>query len=196
VIFRFLLALLLAGCAAMPAQQKMDEPEAFQSHLQKIRAINSFAIVGRIAVLTETKGFSGSMRWHHRAEGDDIAFYSPLGTQLGQLTADADGVTLTTGNQHTYHAKDAAELTQQNFGWSLPMAGLPDWVLGRPASGKAEILTWDVAGHITHMKQNGWDIEYPAYQDAAGRQLPAKIVLKSPKLDLKLVVESWQTDAE
>lgn len=185
--------LLLAGCAALPPQQ---EPAAYRPHLQRISEINSFALSGRIGVLTETKGFSGTMRWHHRTDGDDIAFYSPLGTQLGQLNADADGVTLTTSNQKTYQADDAETLTQQTLGWSLPMAGLPDWVLGRPTSGAVEILAWDEAGHITHLKQQGWDIEYSAYQEASSRQLPGKVVLKSPKLDLKLVIENWQTDAD
>lgn len=185
--------LLLAGCAALPPQQ---EPAEYRPHLQRIGEINSFALTGRIGILTETKGFSGTMRWHHRIDGDDIAFYSPLGTQLGQLNSDAEGVTLTTGNQKTYQAEDAETLTQQTLGWSLPMAGLPDWVLGRPTSGEAEILSWDTSGHITHFKQNGWDIEYPVYLEASGRQLPGKVVLKSPKLDLKLVIESWQTDAD
>jgi outer membrane lipoprotein LolB len=69
-------------------------------------------------------------------------------------------------------------------------------VLGRPARGKAEILAWDEAGRITHLRQSGWDIEYPGYQETAGLHLPAKVLLKSPRLDLKLVVENWQTDAE
>jgi len=192
VIFRLLFTLLLAGCAAVPAQQKMAEPAAYRSHLQQVSEISSFAIVGRIAVLTETKGFSGSMRWHHRSDGDDIAFYSPLGTQLGQLNADAEGVTLTTSAQKTYQADDAEALTQQVLGWSLPMAGLHDWVLGRPGAAEFEILAWDDRGRIARMLQSGWDIEYPAYQEA----LPSKVVLKSPKLDLKLVIESWQTDTE
>lgn len=189
----FLPILLLAGCAALPPQQ---EPAAYRPYLQSISEINNFALVGRIAVLTETKGFSGTMRWHHRIDGDDIAFYSPLGTQIGQLKADTDGVTLTTGNQKTYQADDAETLTQQTLGWSLPLGGLHDWVLGRPTDGDAEILAWDKAGHIAHLKQNGWDIEYPVYQEASGRQLPGRIILKSPKLDLKLVIENWQTDAE
>lgn len=196
MIFRFLPALLLAACAALPPQQRPVEPPTYQPHLQRISEINNFAIVGRIAVLTESKGFSGSMRWHHSADSDNIAFYSPLGTQIGQLNADTDGVTLTTSNQKTYRADDAETLTQQALGWSLPMAGLSDWVLGRPASGTAEILAWDEAGHIAHLRQNGWDIEYPSYQEISGLQLPAKVLLKSPKLDLKLVVENWQTDAE
>ncbi len=176
----------------MPLQQKQVEPAAYRPHLQKMSEINRFTIVGRIAVLTQTKGFSGSMRWHHRPDGDDIAFYSPLGTQLGQLSSDADSVTLTTSDQKTYQAKDAEALTQKTLGWSLPMAGLSDWVLGRPGHGDFEILAWDDLGRILRLHQNGWDIEYPSYQS----ELPSKMVLKSPKLDLKLVIEDWQTGTD
>lgn len=195
MILRFLFVLLLAGCAALPPQQKQVEPAAYQAHLQRVGKIGSFGLEGRIGVLSETKGFSGSMRWHHRPDGDNIAFYSPLGTQLGELEADADGVTLTT-SQKIYHAEDAESLTQQTLGWSLPMSGLSDWVLGRPTKGEAEILAWDAAGHISRLRQHGWDIEYTAYQTTPGLQLPTKIVLKSRKLDLKLIVENWKTESE
>jgi outer membrane lipoprotein LolB len=108
---------------------------------------------------------------------------------LGQLDVDADGVTLTTSDQKTYHAEDAEALTQQTLGWSLPMKGLHHWVLGRPADGEYKILAWDGLGRIVRLQQNGWTIEYPAYSG----ELPSKVVLKSLKLDLKLVIEDWQT---
>ena len=194
--FAFLPILLLAGCAALPPQP-VAEPPSYLPHLQKIQAIRHFEVVGRIAILTETKGFSGTMRWYHREEGDEIAFYSPVGSQLGQLHINEDKVVLTTGNHETFEARDAATLTQKTLGWSLPLEGLSDWVLGRPsAADEAEILSWDEAGHIARMRQSGWDIEYPGYREADGCQLPAKIVMRSSKLDLKLVIENWQTDAQ
>lgn len=191
---RALPLLLLAGCATLGPQAPQSEPPAYRQHLQRIDKIRNFGLDGRIGVLTTQKGFSGTMRWHHHEDGDRISFYSPLGTQLGELDANASGVTLTTGNQKTYRADDAETLTEQTLGWSLPLAGLPDWALGRPTAGAHEILAWDAAGRIVRMRQSGWDIEYPSYQEASG--LPGKIVLKSPKLDLKLVVDSWQTDAD
>jgi outer membrane lipoprotein LolB len=187
----FLPLLILAGCASLPPATPPQPPSAYQQHAQDVAAIRTFALNGRIAVLTEQKGFSGGMRWHHHPEGDEIGFYSPIGTQLGQLSAGSDGVTLTTSDKKTFSAADAETLTQQNLGWSLPISGLHDWVLGRPTQGDVEILGWDAAGHIQHMRQNGWDIEYPNYIVADQHQLPGKIILKSPRLDLKLVIEQW-----
>ncbi len=184
-------ALLFAGCASIEPVSSLPPPEAYWLHAENIASIRTFALTGRIAVLTEKKGFSGGMRWYHHAAGDEIGFYSPIGAQLGQISAGPAGVTLTTSDKKTYTAEDAESLTQQTLGWSLPMSGLPDWVLGRPTAGEAEILAWDAAGHVQRMRQHGWDIEYPQYVETAGRQLPGKIVLKSPQLDLKLVVEQW-----
>lgn len=197
IVIPTLVAVLVSACTSVPQQQLPQAPASvYLSHLEAIQHISRFAISGRMAILTESKGFSGSMRWHHHEEGDDIQFFSPLGTQLGSINKNTNGVTLTTSNQKTYHADDAATLTQQALGWSLPIEGLPDWMLGRPSvttENNPEILAWDAQGNITHMRQDGWDIEYPVYMDNETFQLPGKIILKSNKLELKLVIEQWQT---
>ncbi len=190
------MAIMLAGCATVTPDHLAVEPATYQPHLQRVAKISAFELGGRIGVLTEKKGFSAILRWHHYAEGDDIGLYSPLGSQLGQIIANADGVVLTTSDHKTYTAADVETLTQQTMGWSLPLTGLNDWVLGRPARGDAEILAWDAAGRIAHLRQNGWDIEYPQYVQVNSSQLPAKIFMKNAMLDLKLMVESWQADTE
>ncbi len=193
-----LLGLTVVACTTLPPSPPVVPPPAaqYQSHLAQINKIRFFAMNGRMAIMTESKGFSGGLHWHHHGEGDDLDFFSPLGTQLGKLTRDADGVTLTTSTQNSIHANDAETLTQQTLGWSLPMSGLTDWILGRPAQGPVEVLASDVKGNITHMMQQGWDIHYADYADFNDVTLPVKITLKSQKLDLKLVIESWQTGAE
>jgi outer membrane lipoprotein LolB len=195
-----LMVWLIAGCSIMPQQHAVVSSSApvarYQEHLAQINKIQAFAVKGRIAILTESKGFSGSIHWHHNAEGDDIQFYSPLGTQIGQLSQSVEGVTLTTSNQRTFHADNAELLTQQVLGLSLPMQGLPNWMLGRPNNAEAAILIWDQDGNLTHLSEQGWDIEYPQYMAADGYALPEKVLLKSQKVDLKLVIEHWQTGAE
>jgi outer membrane lipoprotein LolB len=183
--------LLLVGCTTVGPSAPAVAPESYAQHEQSISGIRWFAFNGRVAVLTSDKGFSGRMRWHHHPDGDDISFYSPLGSQLGQITAGADGVTLQTSDQKSYRAEDTQALMQQTLGWSLPLTDLTDWVLGRPTHGQSQILAWDAAGNITHMRQQEWDIEYAQYMEVDGKQLPGKISLKSAPLNLKLVIEQW-----
>jgi len=198
VIFplRFLLllgVLMLPGCATVPAPAIQTEPESYSLHLQHLTSIREFSLSGRMAVQTERRGVSGSLRWEHAEESDHFAMYSPLGAQVAEIISGSDGVTLTTSDQKTYAAEDAETLMQQTMGWSLPLTGLADWVLGRPAPGAYDQAGWDAQGRLTGMRQDGWQIEYPTYLTVDGMDMPGKVLLKSPKLDLKLVVERWNS---
>jgi outer membrane lipoprotein LolB len=44
------------------------------------------------------------------------------------------------------------------------------------------------------LKQDGWDISYENYAMQNGVDLPNKIVLKSEKVNLKLLVEKFTTN--
>lgn len=188
-----LASLALAGCASLPTPQPPPDSQALQKHLQRLDDIVAFSIAGRMAVQTESRGFSGSLRWKHTEEGDQFALYSPLGAQVADIRSGQDGVTLTTNDRKTYTAQDAETLLQQTMGWTLPLTGLTDWVLGRPTQGAHETIEWDAQGRLTRLRQDGWEIEYPSYQAVEGTDLPGKILLRSPKLDLKLLVERWGT---
>lgn len=177
----------------MPPAQQATEPASYRQHLESLSSIRDFLLSGRIGVQAKGKGFSGSLYWRHNDLNDNIAIYSPLGSQIAQINADGAEVKLI-ADRKIYTAADAEALTEQVLGWRLPVTGLHDWVLGRPANEAAEILAWDNAGHITKLRQSGWEIEYQNYTEAYGRQLPGKIVLKSAKLDLKLVVNRWEAN--
>ncbi len=185
-------ALLLGACAVVPPVPRAA-PEVHARHLQRLAAIDAFELSGRIGVVTEQKGFSGKLRWTHAPDGDLLAFYSPIGSQVAEIVGNAGGVVLTTSDRKTYVADDAETLLAQTMGWSLPLRGLTDWALGRPTSGPYEDVRWDAQGRITRLRQDGWDIEFPAYQNVDGTELPARIMLKSRRLDLKLLVEQWRT---
>jgi outer membrane lipoprotein LolB len=191
----FLLAAIVAltGCASLAPSTAPVDPDAQSRHQRKLEDISAFSLSGRMAVQTEKRGFSGSLRWRHTEDGDHFALYSPLGTQVADINANKDGVTLTTNDRKTYKADNAETLLQQTMGWSLPLTGLSDWIIGRPTSSAYEVISRDAQGRLVRLKQDGWDIEYPTYQTVDGTDLPGKVILRSPQLDLKLLVERWGT---
>jgi outer membrane lipoprotein LolB len=191
----FLLAAIVAltGCASLSPPTAPVDPDAQSRHQRKLEDISAFSLSGRMAVQTEKRGFSGSLRWRHTEDGDHFALYSPLGTQVADINANKDGVTLTTNDRKTYKADNAETLLQQTMGWSLPLTGLSDWIIGRPTSSAYEVISRDAQGRLVRLKQDGWDIEYPTYQTVDGTDLPGKVILRSPQLDLKLLVERWGT---
>jgi len=187
-------AVLLQSCTSVPRVKSLPNIASqamHQQHLQNISDIESFTLQGRVGVQANGKGFSGGLNWQHNNSNDDISLYSPLGGQVASIKKTLDQVTLEEANGNSMTAADSETLTQNTLGWPLPLTGLADWTLGRPASGSIDEVTWDEQGRINTLKQGGWDIEYQNYSDQNGHVLPRKISLKSEKVNLKLLVEKW-----
>ena len=184
----------LVACASTPKQQSTSADAALhnQAHLQRNAKIQQFSLQGRIGVQTNNKGFSGGIQWQHAIAGDNISLYSPLGGQVAQITQSSNQITLTDANGKQLSAANAEALTYHALGWSLPLAGLADWSLGRPCPSPIQSSTWDEQGLLTTLNQDGWKIEFSNYIEQNGYWLPSKIFLKSDQVNLKLVVESWK----
>lgn len=190
---------LLQGCAGTPEVKPIITPASqllIQQHLQSIASINQFSLRGRIGVQTEGKGFSGSLVWQHDDSHDSIDLYSPLGSQVASIKKTADQVTLLDAKGNSISAENTEALTLTALGWRLPLSGLVDWSLGRPAGSTVQAITWNDQGFLSTLKQDGWDIQYQDYIENNGLFLPRKILLKSEKVNLKLLVEEWLTIGE
>ncbi len=189
----FLLLLLLAGCATImpPTSQPPTTSSINQKHLDTLVNIKAFALKGRLGAVTQKKGFSGGIDWQHQTITDNIDVFSPVGGKVANITKNPSGVTLTSQNGHSVSAQDAESLTETTLGFRLPLTGLSNWAIGRPSSSKIEAANWDETGRLTKLKQDGWDISYENYADIDGISLPKKILLKSEKVNLKLLVETW-----
>ena len=184
---------LLAACSSVPnkASPSADATLRHQKHLQANAAIQQFSLQGRIGVQTNSKGFSGGLKWQHTSNSDNISLHSPLGSQVAQITKSSDKITLTDASGKKISAADAETLTYNTLGWSLPLTGLADWSLGRPSRSPILASTWDEQGLLTTLNQDGWKIEFSNYAELDGYWLPGKIFLKSEQVNLKLLVENW-----
>jgi outer membrane lipoprotein LolB len=195
LLIAFGFAAIMQGCASIPKPEttsiNLASQKLYQQHQENLKSIEQFTLKGRIAVQTEGKGFSGSLNWQHNNADDEIAIYSPFGGQIASIKKTSDKVTLEDAKGNSISASDAETLTQNTLGWQLPLNGLSDWSLGRPTSSPIQNSTWDEFGHLCTLKQDGWNIEYQSYSEQNGHFLPSKIVLKSDKVNLKLLVENW-----
>lgn len=186
--------LLLSACATTPKPPIAQSPvsqAAHQQHLAKLAQIKSFALKGRLGVVTQKQGFSGGIDWQHAADTDNVDVYSPVGGKLANISKNATEVTLTKQDGRSLTAQDAESLIETALGFKLPLSGLSDWALGKPTANNINNSTWDENGRLLTLKQDGWDISYENYADNEGIFLPNKIVLKSEKVNLKLLVEKW-----
>jgi len=138
------------------------------------------------------ESFSGSLRWRHSAEEDDIFILSPLGQGIAHIVSNLDGVALQTADGQAYRGPDVESLTEEVLGWRLPARGLPYWVAGRAAPGAVAQRDLDDNLQLRHLKQDGWRIDYLDYRSVQGASLPSKLELTlGDRLRLRLVIDDW-----
>lgn len=172
---------LLGACAGLEFERTTDAP--------------GFELSGRIAVRYGEEASGGQLRWRHDRDGDEMLISSPLGQGLARILREGDAVTLRTANGREYHAADAEALTERVLGFRVPLAGLSDWVQGRPApeaQGPARARR-DAQGRLAVLEQAGWRIAYLAYSEVPDDQdLPTRLRLTYPALELRLVIDEWR----
>jgi len=131
------------------------------------------------------------MSWRHAPAFDELLISSPLGQGIAEITR-RDGVyTLRTAAGERLSAPDPEALTERALGWRLPLAGLPDWVRGRPQAGHAADARYGDDHRATLLRQLGWTIEYLAYDETT--KLPSRLRLTRDDLDIRLAIDSWVT---
>ena len=139
----------------------------------------------------DDRGYTASLRWRHTQTRDLVRLFSPLGSVVGEIDADASGATLTTADKKVYRSSDAQTLTREVLGWDLPLAGLRYWITGRadPAA-QVQAQDRDEKQRLKSLMQNGWRITYLEYfGDSA---MPARLSLVFDRLNLRLIVGHWE----
>lgn len=167
-----LCTMLLAACATAPTPTG-----------------TAFELAGRVAIRSGQEAASGRLFWRHGQSFDDLMISTPIGTGIAEITRRADIYTLTTADGRPISAADPEALTEQVLGWRLPLAGLPDWVQGRPYPGAGGETNRGSDGRVQLIRQLGWTIEYLAYDDRA--ELPSRMRLARDGLDIRLTIDDW-----
>jgi outer membrane lipoprotein LolB len=131
------IALLLAGCATSPpvtvpeASPTLNSPQVF---------IERFALFGRLSVRVGDRLDAVRIEWTRDTDKETINFFSPLGSQLAQMSASLAGASLVRGDQ-TEYAPTVGELTQSLLGTPIDTGLLARWVQGLDVSVAANIPT-------------------------------------------------------
>ena len=168
-------ALFLAACA----QLQTTPPE------QPV-----FELSGRLAARQGGEAFTGNLAWRHAAGSDELLITNSLGQGIARIVRGRDGVILTTAEPKEYRGTDVESISEQALGYRLPLAGLADWVQGRPSERLPEARVEKADdGRIQRLQQGGWTIEYLEF--AGGR--PKRLRLQYPGgIDLRLAISEWK----
>jgi outer membrane lipoprotein LolB len=180
-VFAWLVCGLLAGCAAGPSA-----PPALARE-----AIAEFSLLARLSITHGEERVSVAIDWQHQPAGDDITVRSPIGQVLAQLTASANGARLETAQQRVMEAPTLDDLSERALGVSLPLSGLPDWVLGRP-SGLPQHGERDALGRWARFVEEGWQVVFAEYESGTQHALPRLIHLTRGAVAVRLRADQWQ----
>lgn len=178
-------ALLAAGCATpSPPSAPTSSPAApnFWS--------------GRFAVTYTEGGYQpreerSSGRFSLLAAGErrELELSSPLGQTMAQVTLDSGEAVLVASDGREYRAPSGETLTEQVFGWRVPIGDLPRWLAGLVAR-----PTQRAEGRVVAGTDGGWSVRFEAFDGERPRRLsldwPAEATDGARRLELKLVVDS------
>lgn len=185
-------ALFVAGCAA-PVAPTVVAPTAATPNFWS----------GRFAVTYAEGGYqpreersTGRFTLLANGERRELELSSPLGQTMAQVTLDAGEAVLVASDGRRYRAPSAETLTEQVFGWRVPIGDLPRWLAGRVAK-----PTQREDGRVVAGVDGGWSVRFEAFDGERPRRLaldwPADggdgadgSAYTARRLELKLVVDS------
>lgn len=155
--------LLLAGCATVttPPQRPLAHD------------IGQFAFVGRLAVRQGETRHHVNVDWRHDAQRDEILLTTPLGQGVAKIMRDAAGARLTLADKRSFMADDWSTLSQQVFGFPLPLGATSRWLLG------------DISA------TEGWRVTVVERESAAADALPTVIELERDDIAVRLKIDEW-----
>ena len=174
---KFATALLLAVLSAACAHLQTAVPEKLV-----------FELSARLAARYGAESFSGNLAWRHAERADEMLITTPIGQGVARIVREGDAVTLTTAEPKEYRAADAESITEQVLGFRLPLAGLADWVRGRPSGEASFKEDKSPDGRLQRLEQRGWVIEYQEYDG----DRPKRLRLLYPGIELRLAISSWK----
>jgi outer membrane lipoprotein LolB len=179
--FLFLMVLLLSSCAQLPPLPKMSASQLVSWHVN-----------GRIAISTHTDSWTANVFWQQQGPVYEIRLNMPLGQGVMSLRGDDKGVVMRTANNKTFTARDPDVLVAQVLKLYIPVTALHSWIRGIPVSQPSpQWYTFDEAGRLHRLRQNGWEIVYKRYIKVQGFDLPNKIFLENDRFQIKIVIYKW-----
>jgi len=190
-----LAAALLGGCATL---QTGTDGLNLDQRRERLRSVEAWEMRGRLTVDTGERSFQGSFNWLQNGDALDLVVRGPLRNGVLQVEGRPDALTVRArGETHTL--TDPETELSELIGWWLPVASLPDWLLGFPDDQFRAVTMPGADGTLASIEQRLWRVDYPAYglaptSSETGSQalVPRRIDMTYGALTLKLTIDDWQ----
>ena len=120
--------------------------------------------------------------------------YLVVSAQAGDRTAayivrNENGASLTAADQQTYHATSMESLTRKGLGWTLPLADLSYYVVGKLPPDAAEVAERDAQGRLVRAQHDGWMVRWTYAEAATLEATLPRLNLVKDDIEIRVVVD-------
>jgi len=161
-----------------------------------MQAIDSWQLKGKLAYRNDADSGSAWFDWKQQGDKFTIFLSGPFGVGTVQISGNAQAITLSQPGEADINSHSSSALTQQLFGWQLPVEQMRSWVKGIPASSSTRVLkTFNEADLLDSLQEDDWQLTISRYQAGPHGQLPGKIKGRSDKLAFTMLLKEWSFPA-
>ncbi len=188
-------AWLLTSCASFSTHEEAPQNQSlpWDKRAKTLATIENWDLNGLIAIhsMAKNDAWSAHWQWQQHKNHYTISLVGPLGSGGLTLAGTPRIVTLKTSDGKQFTASSAETLLAQQLGWHLPVANLYYWVRGLPAPTVPAAKQFDAYHHLIELRQSGWIIQYLRYTSIQQIDVPSKIYLTNPDLNVKIIINQW-----
>ncbi len=202
LFFPTLLLVALGGCASLPSQQVVTDQshERWAQRQLRLDTLDQWHLRGRVALFVKQDVYNLGLDWQRNGDQSFLKLEAALGQGMVQLSSRPGEVELKTSEGEHFFGQNAEQVLRSATGWALPVEGLQSWIKGINHERSDYIPDIDAQGRARTLQQDGWKINYLAYQKVDLRsfgaaELPQKMYLRRDQLALKIVIDQWQNEA-
>ncbi|MDR5875640.1 lipoprotein insertase outer membrane protein LolB [Halomonas sp. CUBES01] len=182
----------LAGCASQAPQDDGGRQSGdWDDQKAEVETFETWTLVGKAGLRTPEENTSANLDWNQHPYYFRMLISGPFGGGRTVLEG-REGRFSLSNSDGRFEAESPEALMEEQLGWALPVSAMPDWVRGLPGDHDSYQLETDELGFPSHLKQDGWDIDYRDWERFEGMWLPRRLVMNYNDIRITLVVNEWR----
>lgn len=179
---------VLAGCTPGPIR-----PPPATVSLSGPAALQNWTLDGRIAVRGRDDAWQANLFWDHDPHQDRIRLSGPLSQGVVSVILQNNLIYINEGEGRAQLSKDPDAALREKLGFAVPFRSLRYWILGIPDPSQPVETLKPADGAAQAFRQGDWTVQVDRRIEAAGHQLPQKLLTQGLGFSLKLIVDQWET---
>lgn len=187
-------ALLLGACTTTPPPLTTTALQDWQPRMAWLQGCPHWQLSGKMGLRLRQQAGSLYIDWRDDGRHWDLQASGPLGEGAVHLYGDPHHAILDRGAAGQQEADSAEDLLAQQMQLHAPISSLRLWLLGRPGHTPAQVRL-DATGRLRELQEQDYDIQYLQFSEQGGAQLPSRIHIHGPQLEMLLVIHHWTLPA-